>query len=323
MNRIEVARNQKDISIIIVNWNALIYLEKCLHSIYSQATDLKYEVIVVDNASTDGSRELVREKFPYAIIICNHTNLGFAKANNIGIMQSSGRYICLINSDVEVLKGCFENMKTYMEQHPEIGMLGPQILDLQGKMQRSCMGFPTLWNIFCRALAMDTLFPTVKIFGGHLLTYWPHNKVRNVDVLNGCFWMIKREALNQVGLLDEAFFIYGEDIDWCKRFWNAGWNVVYFPEAKAIHYGGASSSIAPIRFYLELQKAYLQYWEKHYNRTEYIVFSFILVLQHIIRLLGDIVLYVIQPAKRISITLKINRSLAFMKWRLGFNIKER
>ena len=145
-------------------------------------------------------------------------------------------------------------MLAYMNEHPEIGMLGPQILDSNGNIQRSCMGFPTLWNTSCRALALDTLFPKSKLFGGYMMTFWPHDSIRDVNVINGCFWMVKREALDEVGLLDERFFIYAEDKDWCKRFWDAGWKVVYFPEAKAIHYGGASSSNAPIKFHIEMQK---------------------------------------------------------------------
>ena len=226
-----------NISIIIPSWNAKKYLQTCIESTIRETQNYKTEIIVVDNASTDGSVELVKEQFQHVKLICNDANLGFATANNIGIKNSSGKYIFLINSDVKVLNGTIGLMLAYMNEHPEIGMLGPQILDSNGNIQRSCMGFPTLWNTFCRALALDTLFPKSKLFGGYMMTFWPHDSIRDVNVINGCFWMVKREALDEVGLLDERFFIYAEDKDWCKRFWDAGWKVVYFPEAKAIHYG--------------------------------------------------------------------------------------
>lgn len=308
-----------DLSIIIVSWNAKAYLQKCIESIIRETSNYKKEIIVVDNASTDGSGELIKEKFQQVVLICNDVNLGFAKANNIGIRKSTGKYILLINSDVEVSKGCIDQMVLFMEQHPEIGMLGPQIIDSNGNLQRSCMGFPTLWNTFCRAVALDTIFPKVKIFGKYLMTPWQHNTIRDVDVINGCFWMVRHETLWRVGLLDERFFIYAEDKDWCKRFWAAGWKVVYFPNARAVHYGGASSSQAPIRFYIEMHRANLQYWKKHHARPTQIGFLIIMVLHHIIRLIGELILFIIKPEKRTSTKPKIKRSIACIQWVAGFH----
>jgi len=308
-----------DLSIIIVSWNAREFLSKCLWSLKTSMTDYYTEIIVVDNASTDGSQELVRDQFPRVNLICNDTNLGFAKAINIGVSHCRGKYVCLINSDVEVLEDCFVRMIAYMEHHPEVGMLGPQIIDPNGNIQRSCMGFPTLWNTFCRALALDSLFPKVKLFGGYLMTYWEHNTMRNVDVINGCFWMIKREALDQVGLLDEQFFIYAEDLDWCKRFTMADWEIVYFPMAEALHYGGASSSNAPVRFYIEMQKANLKFWRKHYGRFSYSVYYAINVLHHFLRVLGYSIHSVLLPQKSKDGSYKILRSISSIKVLLGVN----
>lgn len=312
-----------NISIIIPSWNAKKYLQTCIESTIRETQNYKTEIIVVDNASTDGSVELVKEQFQHVKLICNDANLGFATANNIGIKNSSGKYIFLINSDVKVLNGTIGRMLAYMNEHPEIGMLGPQILDSNGNIQRSCMGFPTLWNTSCRALALDTLFPKSKLFGGYMMTFWPHDSIRDVNVINGCFWMVKREALDEVGLLDERFFIYAEDKDWCKRFWDAGWKVVYFPEAKAIHYGGASSSNAPIKFHIEMQKANLQYWQKHHNQIAQSAYLLITGLHHIIRFFGEIILYIIRPSKRTYIAHKIKRSLASIQWLLGFDFEKR
>lgn len=308
-----------DISIIIVSWNAKDYLQKCIDSIFKESNKYNLEVIVVDNASSDGSEDMVRTRFPQVKLICNNDNLGFAKANNIGIKQSSGKYLGLINSDVEILSDCFSPLFCYMEEHRNIGMLGPRILNSDKTLQRSCRGFPTLWNLFCRALALDVFFPKVKLFGGKMLTYWPHDSISDVEVLSGCFWFINKKAIDDVGLLDEGFFIYAEDTDWCKRFFAAGWRRIYFPLVQAIHYGGASSENAPIRFYLEMQRANLRYWKKHHSCFEQIVFLFIIFSHHAIRAIGGIVFYVIAPSKREYTYFKIKRNLSCIKWLFSKN----
>ena len=189
-----------DLSVIIVSWNAKDYLDDCISSIIKETIEYNVEIIVIDNASSDGSPEMVQQKYPSVTLICSETNLGFAKANNVGIKQCTGKYIFLINSDVTLIKHCINQMIVYMRQNPTIGVLGPKILNKNGKHQRSCMEYPTLWNIFCRTFALDVCFPQSRIFGGFLMTYWSHDNVRRVDTLNGCFWMVRRDALNQVGL---------------------------------------------------------------------------------------------------------------------------
>lgn len=305
------------ISVVIVSWNAKEFLLQCLHSLArTMPRGSQSEVIVVDNASSDGSPGAVREAFPWVRLIQNDDNYGFAKANNIGIKASTGEYLFLINSDVVVKDGCFDRMLSHMAGHPDAGVTGPRILSPQGSVQRSCMGFPTLWNTFCRALALDSFFPGSRIFGGQLMTYWRHDEVRAVDVINGCFWMVRREALEEVGLLDEGFFIYGEDIDWCRRFNDAGWKVVFFPDAEAVHYGGASSANAPLRFYIEMQRANYQYWKKHRSRAASTAYLFICLLHHSLRLAGEAVLYPFRLKKRTEGYYKISRALASIKWSL-------
>jgi GT2 family glycosyltransferase len=310
-----------DLSIIIVSWNAKAYLAECLQSLTRETSRHHSEIIVVDNASTDGSPELVRQHFPHVKLICNESNLGFARANNIGIRQSAGGYVFLLNSDVKVLEGCFGSMYAYMERHPKIGMLGPKILNPDGTLQRSCKGFPTLWNSFCRALSLDTVFPRSKLFGRRLMTYWPHDAICGVEALSGCFWMVRREALGRVGLLDEDFFMYAEDIDWCKRFHEAGWGVVFFPHARAIHYGGASSSNAPVRFYLEMQRADLKYWEKHHGWSARAGYLLTVWVHHLVRVMGQAALYILQPSRRPEALPKIKRSIAAIRWLLDVSLR--
>jgi len=306
-----------DISVIIVSWNAAKHLRNCLESIREEARrhpGLAAEVIVIDNASSDGSAEIAATEFPEFTLVRNDRNLGFAQANNIGIRMSSGKYLYLINSDVVVRPECLLNIHRYMEAYPEIGILGPQIITGQGMVQRSCMGFPTTWNILCRALALDSLFPSVPLFGGHLMPFWPHNTTRKVDVINGCFWAVRRSALEKVGLLDESFFMYGEDMDWCRRFRLAGWPAVYFTGAQAVHFGGASSARAPVRFYIEKQKANLCYWRKHHGPRGEASALAVMILHESLR-------YAAASGGRLfpgrDRTFNIERSKAALKWLFG------
>ena len=304
------------VSIVIVSWNAREYLAECLESLRSGVYAGPTETIVVDNASADGSAEMVRQQFPEVMLIQNPENFGFAKANNIAIRQCKGRYIALVNSDVHVLKDCISDLVAHCESHPEVGIVGPRVIGGDGQQQRSCRGFPRLWNMLCRALALDSIFPDAKCFNGYLLPNWDHDSCIPVDILSGCFWVVRRDALNDVGLLDESFFIYGEDMDWCKRFWKAGWPAVFVPQAQAIHYGGASSANAPVRFFIEMQRADLQYWTKHHSRLAVGAYSAICLLNHGLRAIGFAFafLFARQSVVAREHKHKVERSVACLKW---------
>lgn len=303
-----------EMSVVIVSWNAKDFLEKCIVSILHENVDNNIEIIVVDNGSSDGSQDMIRSQFKKVKLICNTENLGFARANNIGLRLALGNYFFLINSDVVVLPNSLDPMIRYIKEHQGIGMLGPKILNPDMSLQRSCRGFPTLWNLFCRALALDTLFPKVKLFGGRSMTFWEHDSIKDVEVLSGCFWLLNRKAVEEVGLLDEDFFIYAEDVDWCKRFMLAGWRRVYYPLVQAIHYGGGSSDNSPIRFFLEMQRANLHYWKKHHGPLGQITWQIILLLHHSLRMIGEFLHYLVTPGHRKEILHKIQRSFACIKW---------
>lgn len=302
------------VSVVIVSWNAQNYLEECLNSLNEEVCKYPMEIIVVDNASSDGSPDMVLDKFPHVKLIRNAENLGFAKANNIGIRESSGNYIALVNSDVHVLSNCITLLVKHCALNPEIGMAGPFIIGGDGKQQRSCRGFPGLWNMLCRALALDVIFPKSKWFGGYFLTFWNHDTCSQVDILSGCFWLVRKKALDDVGLLDESFFIYGEDMDWCKRFWASGWSIMFFPDAEAIHYGGASSSIAPVRFFIEKQRADLQYWKKHHSRLAVKCFFVISCVHHGLRIVGYLIALCLRREKPRICIYKMRRGFACLKW---------
>jgi GT2 family glycosyltransferase len=303
-----------DVSIIIVNWNTRGALCDCLKSVYEETGNIQFEVIVVDNASSDGSVEMVKSEFPGVILVENSENKGFARANNIGIQASRGRYVCLVNSDVIVLEDCIEKLMSFMDEHPGLGMAGPRILSPDRALQLSCRHFPTIWNNVCQALTLNHLFPKSRFFSGAFMDYWNHDSIRSVDVLSGCFWIVRRESLNEVGLLDENFFIYGEDLDWCRRFHQVGWDVVFYPRAEAIHIGGASSSHAPITFYLEMQKASLLYWKKHHGKFGKACYSTTILLNNTLRVIARALQYAFWPSRRETAGFKLQRSIACIRW---------
>jgi len=302
------------ISIVIVVWNAKKYVIECLDSLKEYLGDICAEVIIVDNASTDGSPELVAERYPEFKLIRNTENLGFAKANNIGIAQSSGEYLCLVNSDVKFTDDCFSPMLRYLAENPGVAMIGPKMLTANGEARRSTMRFPTIWNSFTRAIALDLVFRRSSLFGGQLMSDFDHQRTIPVEVLNGWFVLIRRSALERVGLLDPQFFMYGEDVDWCYRFRKAGQEIVFFAGAGAIHYGGASAAGAPLRFQLEMYRANLQYWRKHHSRIAQQLYLVSLAIYDAGRVFGLACSYPCLPGQRPSIGFKIKRSLACLQW---------
>jgi hypothetical protein len=243
--------------------------------------------------------------------------MGFARANNAGIARSTSRYLALVNSDALVMQGCLQNLVKFMETHPSVGMVGPRILNADRTLQPSARRFPNLEATFARAFFLDRLLPQ-RLF--HLRSHMSAaelDRLRPVEVLEGCFWMVRREALEQVGGLDENFFMYGEDIDWCKRFHKAGWEVMYCPGAEAVHYGGASSSNAATRFFLEMKKAELRYWEKNHGRVARRVAAGILFLHCCLRAAGWKLKCALHPAARDKSLPMFERYARCIQWLIG------
>lgn len=253
------------ISVIIISWNARDYLRDCLVSLRETKNPLVREVIVVDNASRDGSPEMVAVHFPEVTLIRSNENLGFARANNLAIKQASGDLLALINSDVVVHSACLEQLAGFLDSHREVGLVGPRITGGDGLLQRSCRRLPSVWNLTCSVLALDRMFPRNPLFSGFEFRHWDYDRLGEVEVLSGCFWVARKTAVEQVGGLDERFFFYAEDIDWCKRFRDAGWKIMFVPQATATHFGGGSSSNAPLRYSIEMLRANLIYWRKHHG----------------------------------------------------------
>ncbi len=307
-----------DVSIIIVNWNTKDLLLNCIESLYNETHNATMEIIVVDNGSKDGSPVAVKSKYPQIKIICNNENLGFAKANNIGIAESVGRFVCLVNSDIKALDEVVDRLVEYMDQHTEIGAIGPKTVNDDMSIRVNTRRFPTLWNTICETFFLTEIFPNNKLFRGRTMTWFSHEETMNVDVLSGCFLMVRREVVEKVGTLDDRFFIYGEDTDWCKRMHINNWQVVFFAETKAIHYAGASSSAAPIRFLIELTKADLQYWKKHHNIFKYSLYQLIMLIHFLIRAFGWLMSSLIKSSNREVSRAKYKSYVARMNW-LIFN----
>jgi len=303
------------VSVVIVAWNAKKYVMECLESLREHCREVCDEVIIVDNASTDGTPELIAEMFPEVKLIRNTENLGFARANNIGMSQSTGEIVCLVNSDVKFTNDCITPMLTYMEKNPGVGMLGPKMLGGDGTTAyRSTLRFPTVWNTFCRALGLDVAFKGSRLFGGLLMSDFDHNITMPVEVLVGWFWVVRREVLQRVGLMDTQFFMYGEDIDWCYRFHESGEGVVFFADAEAYHYGGASSSAAPARFYLEACRANWRYFRKHHGLLAQMAYLAAVSVHHTLRLAGFACVYLFVPSRRSRTKIGLTGSLKCLQW---------
>jgi GT2 family glycosyltransferase len=272
-----------DISVVIVGWNAKHYLELCLQSLTEAPPHRSMEVLVVDNASTDGSAEMIEAQFPSVKLIRSAENLGFAKGNNVAIRQCRGRYVALVNPDVIVFPGCLDALADFLDSNPRVGNVGPRVLNPDLSLQSTCRRFPTLWNNFCSATSLATIFKNSRMFAGEHMFYFAHDKTLAVDVLVGCFSMIRREAFDAVGLLDEDLFMYGDDVDWCRRAWKAGWEVAFFPGAQAIHDRGKITAPYPVRFAVAQQKSVLHYWSKHHGFFGRIGIGSIILFHHLLR----------------------------------------
>lgn len=264
-----------DISVVIVNWNTRDLLLDCVESLFAETRESSLEIIVVDNASRDGSMEALAARFPQTVRIANTENAGFARANNQGLAVARGRYLCLVNSDVKALAGVLDRLRAFLESRPDVGAVAPRTVGRDLKLRRNCREFPSLRNEICQALFLDRLFPSRRFFRSRSMRDYDYASQSEIEALSGCFLMVPRSVQETVGGLDERFFIYAEDVDWCKRIREAGWRVIYFPEAEAIHYGGSSSATERVRFNLEILKAHLQYWRKHHGRLATALFWWI------------------------------------------------
>ncbi len=256
-----------DLSVIIVNYNVRAFLESALISVRKAMSGIDGEIIVVDNASDDGSVEMMQQKFPDVSLIVNKQNTGFAAANNLAMKSARGRYLLLLNPDTLVQEDTFQSMIGVLERRPDIGLAGCKILNPDGTLQLACRrSFPTPWVAFTKIAGLSALFPHSPLFGKYNLAYLDPDQSYEVDAISGSFMFLRRSVLEEVGSLDEQFFMYGEDLDWCYRIKSAGWKVFYVHETQIIHYKGESarrSDLDEVKLFYQAMRVFVQ---KHLAR---------------------------------------------------------
>lgn len=265
------------LSIIIVNYNVKYFLEHCLHSVAKATKGMDAEVFVVDNNSVDGSVEMVQTKFPELNLIANKDNVGFSKANNQAIHIASGDYILLLNPDTVVEDDTFSKVVEFMDQHDDVGGLGVKMVDGKGEfLPESKRGLPTPSVAFYKIFGLSKLFPGSKTFGKYHLGYLDNDKTHNVEVLSGAFMLLRKKVLDKIGLLDETFFMYGEDIDLSYRIIKAGYKNVYFPETRIIHYKGESTKKSSVNYVVTFYNAMIIFARKHFSSKNASTLSFLI-----------------------------------------------
>ncbi|MCC7128877.1 MAG: hypothetical protein B6D39_02390 [Anaerolineae bacterium UTCFX2] len=260
------------LSILIVNWNGGQVLLDCLESIFGNPPDQPYEVILVDNASTDASAHAAESRYPQVQVIHSPANLGFAGANNIAFNRASGEYLLLLNPDTVVQPGALQALLSYLAENSKAGAAGARLLNPDGSLQPSCSPEPTLSREFARLFHLKGVRPD----GYYEMKDWDIAAPRRVDTLLGACLMVRRTAQLQIGAMDETFFMYSEEVDYCRRLRQAGWEICWVPQARVVHLGAQSTRQAASQMFLQLYLAKVQYFRKHYGRFSARLYKLIL-----------------------------------------------
>ncbi len=253
-----------NLSVIIVSWNTRDLLDKCLQFLQYELSSIAHELFVVDNASSDGSAEMVKQLHPPVHLIENHTNRGFAAANNQALDLASGNYILFLNPDTEVQPGAVTILLEFLKQHPKAGVVAPQLLNTDGNIQRSCREFPTFASMFYELIGLSKLFPNQAQFRHYKMLDWNHNDERQVDQPEGACLMTRKLVIDQIGSFDPDYFMLFEEVDWCYRVKKAGWEIWFTPQAKVIHHYGQSIKQVKAKMILSSHQGLYRFWKKHY-----------------------------------------------------------
>lgn len=278
------------ISIVIVNYNVRFFLEQALQSVFKATGDMSVQVWVVDNASSDDSIDMVKQKFPTVQIIENKENVGFARANNMALRQSNADYVLLLNPDTLLEESSLSKCFRFMENNPKAGALGVRMIDGTGHfLPESKRGIPTPWVAFCKTFGLSVLFPSSKLFNTYHLGFLSEFETAEAPVLSGAFMFIRNEALQKAGLLDEDFFMYGEDIDLSVRILQAGYKNYYFPETTIIHYKGESTRKGTVNYVKIFYQAMILFAEKHFAGKNRRLYIFLLYAAIYLRAFGTLI----------------------------------
>jgi GT2 family glycosyltransferase len=262
-----MAEGKSSISIVIISFNVERLLKECIESVYCETTETPFDIWVIDNHSRDNSVQMLKDNFPNIHLIENDRNLGFPKANNQAIVKSTSDYILLLNPDTIVQDGAIDKMVRFMDEHPDVGVSGCRVLNEDGSLQLACRrSIPTPKVAFYRLTGLSRLFPHSKTMARYNLTYLDPNTPHEVDAVSGAFLVIRKKVVDAIGVLDENFFIYGEDMDWCIRAKKAGWKVMYYPHARIVHYKGVGCKTNHRKTTYEFYRAMYLFHRKHFAK---------------------------------------------------------
>lgn len=279
------------LSIVIVSWNTADILAQCLESVFAHAPDAPFEVWVVDNASTDGSPAMVQQRFPQVKLLQNETNPGFATANNQAMRQCTGEYVLLLNPDTIVYAGALPTLVQFLDDNPQAGACGARLLNADGSLQLSCYPTPTLGRELLRMFHLDG---RVR----YHMDSWDTNTARPVEALLGACILARRHILEAIGLMDESYFMFSEEIDLCYRISQAGWAIFWVPQAQIVHLGGQSTRQVKTEMFLRLYEGKLRYMRKHYGWVTAVLYKLLLLLASLARLLIAPIAWLERPPKR-------------------------
>ena len=265
-----------DLSVLIVNYNSREYLSNCIDSIFLSKTDLRLEVIVIDNNSNDNSIKLIESIDNRILIIKNDNNLGFSKAVNIGLQKCDAKYVCILNPDTIIGSDCISGVLKYMDQKEDIDCISPKIVNPNGTLQISCKrSLPKIRDSFFKLIGFDKFFPSNKFFSRYNLLYLDENKTHQVEVISGACMFLRKKTIDLVGYFDESFFLYGEDIDYCHRMNKLQMKVVYFPNYEVTHFKGVSAESRPYQVIFEFHDSMIKYFIKY--QDEYFIWKYVKV----------------------------------------------
>jgi GT2 family glycosyltransferase len=313
-----------ELSIVIVNWNVKDLLAQCLTSIYSSSNYRDIEVIVIDNASTDGSGEMIKSEFPQVKLIVNKRNCGFAASCNQGIRVAHKPFILFLNPDTVILSLAMERTLDFLKTTPKAGIVGCKILNPDGSLQYSCRSFPSFWNYFFESFFLYKLFPKNHFIGNFYMTNFSYDKIREVDVVLGAFMMCSKKTLDEVGYFDERFFMYSEETDLCYRIREHDFRVYFFPDAEIIHYSRASASQYPTEMFKQDHRSRFLFMRKHYSSLDILLSLWVIFCGVFLRILywgmcsGYTFLFKKQQLKNSIIKLKVFINLFIWYMELGF-----
>jgi len=305
------------LSIVILCWNDLKVIRDCLRSIYDGTHATDFEVIVSDNGSTDGSIEFIHQNYPRTRVLENGANLGFAKGNNVGIRASRGKYVLILNPDTIIHDGSLDKLVAFADRHPEAGAFGCRVLNPDGTYQVSARLFPTVRRYWVAALYLTPLQGVSDFFGYEEYRGWKGDRERLIDWQSGCCVMFRGEVLQRLGGFDEQFFYHFEEVDLCRRVWNAGFPIIFTPEPTITHLGGQSVNRFPIRFEIERHRSRYRYFYKHFGPSGARQCRYLSIAGIRLRQAGYRLLSYVRPSEALRERLKMYDAVA--RWNQAIN----